>query len=395
MLKTTNLFQIIVSIFIILVISSCATWKASKVMDVTYSTQKSFKSTVKFNRPLKLIVIPVVINGKSYNFLWDTGAISVISEDLKNELNLKKKFSSGVKDSAGKSNKLEYVQVPQITISGIEFNNVGVAVTNAVKSKTLSCLNIEGIVGGNLMKAAIWELKLNDNELNFASHIDSFDIKENSFPVGFKIGNFGTPYVDLFVDTNKFSKLTFDSGYSGFVSISKSNFKDTSFTSIATKHLGYNSSGLYGQNHSLQYSIPMRASIDSLHGNTDVVSISNTKKKKLVGVEFMEGYDLIINWNTKMIHLTPLPIEQKALSYRTIIPKYLENKLVLGTIEMNSNTQNLKISDKIDFLNGKNTQDFTIQDYCHFINNVEDTPDSLLIELENGKQVWSTKKSFD
>ena len=44
---------------------------------------------IPFEYSLGLPIIQVSINGKSYDFLFDTGAINIISEEMASELNVK------------------------------------------------------------------------------------------------------------------------------------------------------------------------------------------------------------------------------------------------------------------------------------------------------------------
>ena len=70
--------------------------------------QQQFISEIPFDYGLELIIIKVTIEEKEYDFLYDTGAPNVISQELAQELNIKPYVTNKTIDSQGKKEELEY-----------------------------------------------------------------------------------------------------------------------------------------------------------------------------------------------------------------------------------------------------------------------------------------------
>ncbi|MFN6083598.1 MAG: hypothetical protein ACK476_01545, partial [Fluviicola sp.] len=64
--------KIYVSILVLFLFSSCNTLKLIKVLKKGSVEQKEFKTEIPFEMRLGLVIIPVTINGKTYEFLVDT-----------------------------------------------------------------------------------------------------------------------------------------------------------------------------------------------------------------------------------------------------------------------------------------------------------------------------------
>ena len=71
-----------------------------------------------------LIIVPVTIKGKQYQFLFDTGAITVFSKELYAEAGLKKITNGNVRDSGSERKKLIFTQVDELVIAGIAFQKI-------------------------------------------------------------------------------------------------------------------------------------------------------------------------------------------------------------------------------------------------------------------------------
>ena len=93
----------------VLVLQSCSTLKVSKLLKKGSVENTEFLEEIPFSYVNNLIFIDVVINGNSYNFIFDTGAeVSVIGEHIKNEVNYKNVTSYAVETSTMTSVNQEF-----------------------------------------------------------------------------------------------------------------------------------------------------------------------------------------------------------------------------------------------------------------------------------------------
>ena len=54
--------------------------------------------------------------------------------------------------------ELEYVLLPKVTVGCVDFLNTGAAIADLKRSSVIACLNVDGIIGANLMQKAIWQI---------------------------------------------------------------------------------------------------------------------------------------------------------------------------------------------------------------------------------------------
>jgi len=85
--------------------------------------QKQYLQQIPYQEIKGWIVVPVTINGKSYNFILDTGASLAISDKLYKELNLRTISQLKIGDASGKREKTRRILLPEIDLQGITFRN--------------------------------------------------------------------------------------------------------------------------------------------------------------------------------------------------------------------------------------------------------------------------------
>ena len=125
---------------------SSGTWETTNAVE---------KIPVLFINDLPLI--SVTINGKDYVFLFDTGAPTVISTEIYEDLNLKPSKKSNINDSQGNSSKQILTSLPEMKLGKATFSNIGCVVID-FDVPELSCYKIQGIVGANQMSSAFWKI---------------------------------------------------------------------------------------------------------------------------------------------------------------------------------------------------------------------------------------------
>ncbi|WP_372756350.1 aspartyl protease family protein [Labilibaculum sp.] len=118
-------------------------------------------------------VLPAVrIKGskKMYRFLLDTGCQSgCISTEIYKELGLSAFFSDSISD--GISKKAADFSFIDLSFNGLSFEKVGVSVhTKKELNSAVSCSQIDGVIGYNLMRACVWSF--DHNELTVTDDVD-------------------------------------------------------------------------------------------------------------------------------------------------------------------------------------------------------------------------------
>ena len=138
-------------------ISSCSSSKTKKLLQGGEVLQKEFKTEIPFEYRRGLIILKVNIEGKQYDFMLDTGAPNVISKELAQQLNYKNKVKRKVGDSQNVQTKLGITKIKKISLGDLDFLNTA-AVVSDLSIGAVGCLGIDGLIGANLMRNAIWKI---------------------------------------------------------------------------------------------------------------------------------------------------------------------------------------------------------------------------------------------
>lgn len=189
----------------------------------TFSAQgkKFFKSgEVQLQNPVEKInlkfandlpFVQVSINGKSYNFLFDTGAPTVISTAVYTELGLEEKHKSKVKDSQKNKHEQIFTILPEMTVDKAVFKDVGAIVMDFSVSE-LSCFRIDGILGANQMAKLFWKVNYSENSMEVSKDLTQFNLTDYDVVIPFSPRPQKTPIVETNLQGKKI-ELTFDTGF--------------------------------------------------------------------------------------------------------------------------------------------------------------------------------------
>jgi len=107
--------------------------------------QKNYFQEIPYQKIRGLPIVSVTINGKMYDFLFDTGAGLSISNNLCKELNLPIRGQAFVKGSSGEGKPMRYILLPELHLQEITFSNTWGVVFHE-ESNFFECLGIYGIM---------------------------------------------------------------------------------------------------------------------------------------------------------------------------------------------------------------------------------------------------------
>lgn len=148
-----------------------------------------------------------------YRFLLDTGAPCVISKKLQEKFAykiLKKQLTTssveGVKDSTS------LVVIPSVKIGKIDFVNTLASIID-VGYLNSSGLQIDGILGANLMRLCVWQIDVSKKQI-YLTHKNSKlkNIEPKSFLKFEHYGKYGSPLVQVSYNNKIEEAALFDTG---------------------------------------------------------------------------------------------------------------------------------------------------------------------------------------
>jgi len=333
--------------------------------------QKEFKVEIPFEYRIGLIAIKVEIDGVEYDFMIDTGAPNVLSTELAQKLQLIPEASLKTSDSQGEHSKLEYVLVDQINIGGISFQNTGAAVANLKASNVISCIKIDGLIGANLMRKAIWEIDYENQKITITNSLSSLDVPDVTKKIPFSQKISGTPQIEIDLSGQKENYVTVDLGSNGDFDMSLSSYKkllkNNTLTST-TFGYGSKSSGLYGLSKpdTIKYAIVPEMSFGDIELNNKIVSF-HEDKSLLAGTNFFKNYRLIFDWfNEELIMIETKEYENTKFNNFGFSPNYHDNEIFIGFLFNQSSAKKagLKLGDQIIEINGKDYSKVTLDGWC-------------------------------
>ncbi|WP_449387511.1 aspartyl protease family protein [Chryseobacterium lineare] len=331
--------------------------------------------------------VKVSINGKFYNFLFDTGAPTVISQTIYEELNLKKKYKKSIKDSDEKVQQQIFTELPEMKIDGLIFKNVGAIVLD-LNSAELGCLKVDGIIGANQMAKLFWKINYSENLLEASNDIYAFNTKDYEIVIPFESQPQKTPVINISL-LNKDIKLTFDTGFSGRLEVSGDNIDPKTLQHVV-KTFGTRTTGAFGT------AMPAPGYIF----RADSVKMGNTMFQKermatgktdLIGNEFFKDFIFILDWKNNRIYMkristSPFTLESFGFSYRFV------NGNAMVTFIFEDENFPLKIGDAILSINGIKLENLDKDTACHyFINRVEKDQNTLNLKIKRGGETFEVK----
>jgi hypothetical protein len=206
------------------------------------------------------IFVPVFINNIERRFLFDTGAILSLSQPLQIEHDYELKYNENVMDINGNVDSIPFVLIREFSMGKMNFENKVSAVLN-LDSMLLHCLNIDGIIGSNILNELIIKIDIQKKMLIFSNQKNIFK-KEKGYTLPLKTLNNNIPIITNLSPFKKAKEeVLFDTGDKHFYSISNRayHFFDEkiglSNYTLETA-LGSSSIGLYGmERDTLKYKI--------------------------------------------------------------------------------------------------------------------------------------------
>lgn len=332
--------------------------------------QKDFAITVPYTEAHDLIIVPVTIAGESYNFLFDTGAATIVSTTLKDKLAMKPVFSNNLSDGAGTVQNEAMYAIGDVEFAGVTFSNVVGPAIDMVKFEKLFCIKLDGILGTNIMRTCRWKIDYNAKTLTFSDKKlkPEGKVREIDFVEGFS----GSPMIKHVLGEYSYWSLM-DTGYNGGFSIPDSLF----FKSRVSKKMDYkkgkgNSALTLFDNKPVDEYVTVADTlyVGDLLVKNQVLKIvpGNTA---LTGNEVFKTFGVVmIDWNKKKVYVPDAPIKENPNMYTFgFTPIFVEDVLKAGMVWETSpaGKAGIEVGDTIVSINGKMIKGLPQAEWCNLL----------------------------
>lgn len=399
-----NIAASVFSVIIFLFLESCSVIKTTNIFQSGGVDQSEFDKTLPFQFENGLIIIDVVIKNKTYKFLLDSGAPNIISKQIADELDLPIKFSSTVSGSQNKSELVDFVKIENISIAGVNFRNTGsiVADLEGVINK-VACFNIDGVIGANLMRNAIWDIDYDGKLIRLVSNSELLKIPTNSKAIPFITDLSGSPIIKMKVNDGLSVEVEVDLGMQSDFSLSQNVLKKLNKENDISKISGFGtlSGSLFGyaEPEKDEFAIISAIVIGSTRLNNQVVTFIDNGKTQKIGTKFLKNYRVIFNWFNKELHLIKKKDYYNNEETFGIKFRYDENsKVIVSYVYENSSAfkTSLKFGDEVSAINGENLESISQIEWCNFLTKSKFLfKDSLMLSINrnNNLETIVLKKS--
>lgn len=391
MKKKNTLKKIFYSIISILLLSSCAGAKINKILKQGNVLQTDFKTTIPFTYVNGWIVLEVEIENKTYNFLLDTGSSNLLTKELAEKLNIKSLGTEEIGDINGKTNETEYTRVKNIKIANIDFQNTIAGILDLNKVPEISCTKIDGFIGSNLMRKAVWDFDFQKQLITITNNENKLDIPEETIESKLFIGTAGVPSVIVDINGQRTLNNTVDLGNSRGVLLRTDYFNKQIDKKKIKKYVkgNHKSFGAFGRTETEPF---YNVIIDEMkignHNINNLLASVQSGSDGNLGLSFFKNYRLILNWHTKKMKMTPITDagngSYKGYGFDTLYQN--ENVFVSSIIETSSASEFLELGDQIVNVNNENYLNVTKEQYCDIWTKDYGSETLPITVLRNGKE---------
>ncbi|WP_445710768.1 hypothetical protein [Flavobacterium sp.] len=326
-----------------------------------------------------MMITELLIDGEKYNFLIDTGATTLVSQNV---ISKKTKHNKSYLDLNNSLKKIDQVEIRNIEIANLKINKKIVGLYDFSKISNTTCCKIDGILGIDILKLNDIKIDFNQNKILILKENHSFN-ENKTDKISFTEDRQGIPLLNICISDSIESTCTLDTGYSGFIS---AKFKEN--TNYDDFYISYIFNA-FSVKIDTTYTKFKKIKIDSLESN----SIINYRKdfKNLIGYNFIKNFEVSIDWKNKLLYLkqTNKTIESEIKNNNFgFNVNNIDNKIIVSKIFSNSISYNqLLMGDEI-----LNITEFDLKNYewnhClinDFLNNPSITILSIVIMRDEKK----------
>ena len=180
-----------------------------------YVKQKEYFVEIPFNYANKHIYIEVVISGKKYNFVFDTGyEVTTIDSNIAKEIQYKIIKEVSLSGSSFADQKVTLVELPNIAIASLDFEETYGLLQDLFFTKNPATQKIDGIIGNNLMRKSKWQIDYVQKVIRISSKIENFKSLPTAKKIELNNKDWGLGYVAIELNNQKHQFL-FDLGSNG------------------------------------------------------------------------------------------------------------------------------------------------------------------------------------
>lgn len=342
------------NILLLILIISQISFSQNVDFDKGIIIQKKYYEIIQYETVRDKIVIPVAINGKNYRFLLDTGAPNLISNEVMQELNSYSSKNIIVNDANNLNQSMQSVVIPKIEIGNLIFEEQIALVFDLKNHNLLSCYNIDGFIGSNLLKNSILKIDKSNQNIVITDQIELLNLKVKPTKIKL-IGSQKAPYIELnFLGKNneKASDMVLiDTGMDGLYDMSNrafTLFENQNIFEVKGKSEGLSSIGLFGSGKpNLQKLVLVENALLNHKSIKNLYAETTDDGNSRIGLEFLNFGNIIIDFKKKNYYFEA----NASIILSNNEPKFaatiIDNKFLVGLVWDKNLAEKINFGDEI------------------------------------------------
>lgn len=381
----------LVSILFLFLFSSCGLIASFKIRDaflVESMTSQSFKQELPFQEVSGMIVIEAEFQGVVKNFIFDTGATTILDKDFAATLEIQKIGKVKTVDSNNKKKRIPYVKLKEFKIGDISFYDMVASVYDMTQLKTRACIDISGIIGANAMNKCIWQIDYQNKKIIFTNQRDRLNLPSKEQKINFSATGKGVPTIAFYSDGAYWGEAIFDTGSNGGIAINKKYLPDSSsYVEKEVVSFGVLSSQVQKRKLAITPSIQLN---QELTLNSQLMTFEEDLRFGIIGNQFLKDYKVTIDWMYQEIFLEQYePVITAPLKDFGLYPLFTNNTIVVGSIRSNSLAykKGLRLNDRIIQINDITFENDTYNKYCQYMTERRNWNSISLVVLKDDKKL--------
>ncbi|TXB60638.1 aspartyl protease family protein [Phaeodactylibacter luteus] len=289
----------------LLVLTGCA---SSQLWDTGSLKQEQFIEEIPVRLVNGLIFLDVEADGRPLTFLLDTGAPTIIDEGAVEALNLPVRKYGTAQDAYGRRDRINRTRIKHLKIGGLDFRNQPALISPLRTIPVFNCLEIDGLLGANLMKRAYWQFDYERERLLVTDQLENLPVPESALQIPFRTKAQGTPIIDLRIgDSLSIADVTLDFGSGNGLTLERSLFPEEWIKKAEVYTDGIAGVGLYGAAMDSVWYREMPG-LFTTQGDTVAAAVFLRVKRggsHLLGTELLRHFRVTIDWRANMLYLEP------------------------------------------------------------------------------------------
>jgi hypothetical protein len=361
-------FSCLVLVFLVPQIALAQRVKLNKGKPAT----RNYLAQISYTDVQGKVIIPVEIEGRTYSFLFDTGAPNLITHELSQEISSKRLNSITVRDANDNSQKMQVISLPSVGIGGVYFEGVPALVNNPGSNFILDCLGVDGIIGSNMMRRSVVHLDSRRSVFQISDDPDNFQISGLE-AIELKLSDSqSSPHMWIGLEGKGEAReyVLIDTGMQGFYDMSVKNFeklRDSNALGQSQSGIGVKSIGLFDSSEANKHYRVLIPSISiGSHEFKNVATVTMDADRSRIGSDLLNHGKVTLDYRNSKFYFEPFEKErdlsEKSLGFS---PTIKDGEVVVGIVWEEGLEERLNYGDRILRVNGV---DIAAMDPCELIN---------------------------